>query len=110
MNLLRRGLARAFFSRTTPLLLSFAGLLGFSPAARAQEARLSNLAIRVQAGGGDTLITGFTISAGPNKTILLRAIGPTLGTFGVGGTLPDPKLELYAGSTKIAENDNWRPI
>lgn len=26
---------------------------------------------------------------------------------GVPGTLGDPKLELFAGSTKTSENDNW---
>jgi hypothetical protein len=25
----------------------------------------------------------------------------------VGGTLPDPKLELFSGSTKIGDNDDW---
>lgn len=73
----------------------------------AQETRLSNLAVRAQGGGGDTLITGFTVSAGGSKTVLVRAVGPTLDAFGVGGTLADPKLELYSGETKIAENDNW---
>ena len=92
--------------RTALLLVS--GLFGV--ASLAQEARLSNLAIRAQGGGGDVLITGFTVGAGPNKTVLIRAVGPTLGAFGVGGALADPKLELFSGSTKIAENDNWREL
>lgn len=82
------------------LLLSIASLGG-------QEARLSNLAIRAQGGGGDTLITGFTVGPGVNKTVLIRAVGPTLGGFGVAGALSDPKLELFSGTTKVAENDNW---
>jgi uncharacterized protein (DUF1800 family) len=74
----------------------------------AQETRLSNLAVRAQAGpGNDVLITGFTIGPGLRKTVLIRAVGPTLGAFGVPGTLGDPKLELYSGDLKIAENDNW---
>jgi hypothetical protein len=73
----------------------------------ADETRLSNLAIRAQGGGGDTLRTGFTISAGPDMTVLIRAVGPTLSDFGVPGTLVDPKLELFSGETKLAENDNW---
>lgn len=72
----------------------------------AQETRLSNLAVRAQ-GGAETLITGFTIGPGVNKTVLVRAVGPTLGEFGVGETLADPKLELFTGATKVAENDNW---
>jgi uncharacterized protein (DUF1800 family) len=90
---------------TRTLLLGLA--FGLSSLLSAQESRLSNLAVRAQGGGGDTLITGFTVSAGANKTVLVRAVGPTLEEFGVGGALADPRLELYAGETKIAENDNW---
>jgi len=57
--------------------------------------------------GGDILIAGFNIGGiGPRK-LLIRAIGPTLGVFGVAGTLGDPKLELYRGSTLLQANDNW---
>ena len=87
-------------------LFALTGL--FSTALPAQDTRLSNVSVRTSAGGTDTLITGFTIGPGPNKTILVRAVGPTLGAFGVAGTLSDPKLELYnSSSVKIAENDNW---
>jgi hypothetical protein len=41
------------------------------------------------------------------KPLVIRAAGPSLGALGVPGTLPDPKLELFAGSTKTSENDNW---
>ena len=41
------------------------------------------------------------------RTLLIRAIGPTLASFGVTGLLADPKLEIYSGATKIAENDTW---
>src|SRR5687768_13648964 len=91
--------------RVRPILLAFACSL--SAELCAQTTRLANLSTRAQTGAGDTLITGFTIGPGLRKTILLRAAGPTLGGFGVGGTLADPKLELYAGNLKIAENDNW---
>ncbi len=87
-------------------LFALSGL--FITALPAQDTRLSNVSVRTSAGGADTLITGFTIGPGPNKTILVRAVGPTLGAFGVAGTLSDPKLELYnSSSVKIAENDNW---
>ncbi|MBL9190291.1 MAG: DUF1800 family protein [Opitutaceae bacterium] len=87
------------------IYLAFACLLACPLVA--QDTRLSNLSVRTSAGGADILITGFTIGPGPDKTVLVRAVGPTLGVFGVPGTLGDPKLELYSGSTKIAENDNF---
>lgn len=38
---------------------------------------------------------------------MLRGVGPTLSTFGIVDALPDPKLELFRGRTKLGENDNW---
>jgi uncharacterized protein (DUF1800 family) len=75
-----------------------------------QEARLSNMSVRAQAGGGDSLITGFTIGPGARKTVLVRAVGPTLKVFGVEGALADPKLTLYdSNGAKLAENDDFNP-
>ncbi len=77
--------------------------------AAAQTPRLVNLATRAPAGTGNDLLTaGFVISPGADKTVLIRAIGPTLSTYGLTGVLADPVLKLInaAGST-IATNDNW---
>jgi outer membrane protein assembly factor BamB len=77
------------------------------------NARLSNLAVRTLAGpGDDVLLVGFVVGgAGTsgNKPLLLRAVGPTLGAFGVEGALADPKLELFASgaTTPLAVNDDW---
>lgn len=74
-----------------------------------QTRRLVNVSARADVGnGGSPLIAGFTISGRNGKRVLIRAIGPTLATFGVAGSLPDPKLELYDGAgRKLAENDTW---
>lgn len=49
------------------------------------------------------------IAAGTeSKTVIIRAIGPTLTQFGVPGALADPTLELYQGNTLLFSNDNWR--
>ncbi len=75
--------------------------------AGASSSYLSNLSVRTTAGAGaDTLIVGFAVSGGA-KPLLVRGIGPTLSTFGVTGELSDPKLELYRGTAKVQENDNW---
>ena len=78
------------------------------PAANS-DARLVNLATRgAVKTGGSQLIAGF-VTAGGSLRLLVRAIGPTLGAFGVPGALADPQLALVpAGdSAVVAANDNW---
>jgi hypothetical protein len=51
------------------------------------------------------------IDGGTPRTVLVRAIGPGLAVVGVNsGTVADPRLALFAGSTKIGENDNWNGV
>lgn len=71
--------------------------------------RLVNLSVRSAAGtGSDTLIVGFVVDGGKGKQLLIRGVGPTLATFGVGGVLPDPVLALFnSSSTQIVANDDW---
>lgn len=71
-------------------------------------AKLVNLSARFHVGtGADILIAGFALNGTGVKTLLIRAVGPTLASFGVSGTLADPQLAVYDGSTLIAQNDDW---
>jgi|GEM_PF-1570898 len=75
----------------------------------APRGRIINLSVRTQAGSGDkTLIAGFIIAGSGTKPVMVRASGPTLSNFGVSGVLSDPRLDLYQGSTVIAQNDSWK--
>jgi hypothetical protein len=70
--------------------------------------RLVNVSARTEVGtGGDILIMGFNVGGSTPKTLLIRAIGPTLGAFNVNGFLIDPKLDLFLGSSVVQSNDNW---
>lgn len=70
--------------------------------------RFTNLSARTFGGtGSDTLIVGFNVVGTGTRRLVLRAVGPGLAAFGLGGTMADPKLELYSGTAKISENDNW---
>ena len=71
--------------------------------------RLINVSARTQVGTGDNvLIAGFVITGASPVRVLVRAVGPALTAFGVGGALADPRLEvLNAAGTRVAENDNW---
>jgi hypothetical protein len=69
---------------------------------------LKNLSTRGQVGtGSDMLIAGFVVAGDTPKQVLIRAIGPSLGDFGVTGALADPQLQLFSGNTLTSTNDNW---
>jgi hypothetical protein len=59
--------------------------------------------------GDNILIAGFVIDGNASKTVLVRAIGPTLANFGVGGVLANPQLALFKSgeASPIATNDDW---
>lgn len=84
--------------------LSFAGL--FDQALHTD--RLANISTRGRIGvGEDAMIAGFVVGGSAARTVLLRAIGPTLGGFGVPETAPDPKLVVFRGTSRLGESDNW---
>jgi hypothetical protein len=44
-----------------------------------------------------------------SATVVVRALGPSLASFGVSGVLSDPTLTIQdANGTVIASNDNWQ--
>ncbi len=54
-----------------------------------------------------TVIVGFVTTGTGAKSFLLRGVGPTLSSLGVGDAMADPKLQLFRGSAPLADNDNW---
>lgn len=96
--------------------LRFDGMIGGSAVVGlheglAADSRLVNLSVRAGIHNSEVLIFGFSISGEGSKSLLLRAVGPTLGQFGVPDPLADPLLTLYrqaaAGAAVVTGNDNW---
>jgi hypothetical protein len=59
----------------------------------------------------NVMIAGLIVSPsnGTSTKVLVRALGPTLGSLGVPGFLANPTLELVNSSgTVIRSNDNWK--
>lgn len=67
---------------------------------------LVNISARAQVSPGLPVIGGFVVSDHA-RTVLIRAVGPTLSGFGVPQPLADPVVTLFKSSTPIYENDNW---
>lgn len=69
-----------------------------------------NISVRSRVGtGNDVMISGFIITTGSAKKVILRGLGPSLQQANVPDPLPDPFLELHAGdSSLISTNNNWK--
>jgi len=70
----------------------------------------TNMSTRGSAGTGDNvLISGFIIGDVDSATVVVRALGPTLASYGVSGVLSDPTLTIVDSTgSVIASNDNWQ--
>jgi hypothetical protein len=75
-------------------------------------ARFTNISTRVPVRTGDGAgIAGFIVRGTGPKTVIVRALGPSLQVNGtpVAGRLMNPTLTLHnASGGVIAKNDNWR--
>src|SRR6266480_1853301 len=71
---------------------------------------LGNMSTRGSVGTLDNvLISGFIIGDVDSATVVVRAIGPSLASYGVSGVLSDPTLTIYdSKGSVIARNDNWQ--
>jgi hypothetical protein len=71
--------------------------------------RLINVSTRGFVPVGGALTPGFVLQGNASKALVIRAVGPTLGSFGVSGTLADPMMEVIplGGTVPVAANDNW---
>ncbi len=60
-------------------------------------------------GDAGALIAGFSVNGPGPKTLLIRAVGPTLAQapFTLSGAIDDPFLTLYQGQTSLRTDDDW---
>jgi hypothetical protein len=106
------------FKKTTLLLLISLALawLAAAPTATAipplPQARLVNVSTRSFVQTGDNvMIAGFIIGGTGANTVIIRALGPTLGQppFNVPNVLNNPTLQLFNSlGGLLASNDDWQ--
>lgn len=80
----------AAFTAATPRLLNVSARALVTPAAGVVQA-------------------GFVVGGTGARTFLLRAVGPSLGDYGIANALADPRLEIFpaGASMPLAANDDW---
>jgi uncharacterized delta-60 repeat protein len=76
----------------------------------APPAQPLNISTRLRVQAGDrALIGGFILAGSDAKTVIIRALGPSLGANGMPGALSDTTLDLYDASGQLlASNDDWK--
>jgi glucose/arabinose dehydrogenase len=77
---------------------------------QATPSQSTNISTRARVGANDDVVIGGLIVTGTTaKTVIVRAIGPSLQQSNVPGALSDPVLELRrSDGSLIAQNDNWK--
>lgn len=72
--------------------------------------RAGNISTRGQVLGGDNVLIGGTIIGGTeSKTVIVRALGPSLGAAGIANPLSNPTLDLHNSDGDLLQsNDDWQ--
>jgi len=72
-------------------------------------AQIVNISTRAYVGtGSDVEIAGIIITGSQAAKVLIRAVGPALGQFGVAGALAQPSLSIVdASGNTVASNTGW---
>jgi len=86
------------------------GLIELYDLSPQSNSTLVNMSTRGAVGTLDNvLISGFIVGEVEGATVIVRALGPSLTSFGVSGVLSDPVLTIYDSTgAAIASNDNWQ--
>jgi alpha-tubulin suppressor-like RCC1 family protein len=65
----------------------------------------------VVSNGQNIIIPGVSVGGSSSRILLIRAVGPTLGAFGVPGALANPTIRVIQSvngtDTTVAANDDW---
>ena len=71
--------------------------------------RLTNISTRGLVQTNSNVMNAGVIVQTNSQKVILRALGPTLASFGVPNPLANPTLELHdANGSLLASNDNWK--
>ena len=100
-------LAATFRTTSSATTTAIVGTVTFAPFPQ-PGAPLLNISTRVNLPANQVLNPGFVVGGTVSRRVLVRAVGPTLGTaFGVPGSMADPSLVVFRGQTQIATNNDW---
>lgn len=80
----------------------------YDAAEGANSAQLVNISSRAIVGSGDgVLVPGVVITGDAPLRVLIRAVGPTLTTYGVNDVLADPQFQVLRDGQSVGGNNDW---
>lgn len=90
---------------------SVTGSLRYQSSLPVPGPRLVNLSTRLGVGSGDRVaIAGFVVQGDRPKSLIVRALGPTLGSFGVANPLARPKLRVLDAAGQLVRVGAHLPV
>lgn len=73
--------------------------------------QFSNLSCLARIEPQHPLIAGLALSGSGSRKVLVRAVGPGLGTLGISDFLPDPRVAIFdQRANLIAQNEVWNQL
>lgn len=70
---------------------------------------VANVSNRGLTGSGEkNLITGFILTGGEPRTLIVRALGPSLSQSGLQQVCTNPKIDVFQGSKRLFGNTDWK--
>ena len=90
--------------------ISITGGGGCSSPTPSPTTTLGNISTRLRVDtGSNVMIGGFIVSGTQPKSVIVRALGPSLAALGAPGALANPTLELRDGSgALLVSNNDWQ--
>lgn len=73
----------------------------------AQDVPLRNISSRATLDARQSTFVGFVVRGNARRSVLVRAVGPSLAQFSVVNPAPNPALIVWRGTTRISSNQGW---
>lgn len=104
----RESLLLTFTSDTDGFLPNFEGTFSVTDVISPDTAPMLNVSLRGRVTPGRGTIAGFVIPGTRSREVLIRAVGPSLASFGVADLWADPDFQVYRGAAPVTTNEAHR--
>lgn len=83
------------------------GIVTMTPFTLTSQSPLRNASTRVPLAPGGAATMGFVVAGAMPRRVLVRAVGPALGQFGVANPAASPVLTVQRAGVEVGANSGW---